>query len=122
MEKISSLVKTSQVTTETDSQRLHGQVLCPNQNKNLHCPHGWILNIIQADYGRKHQFLCGHGKVKNCTTKSSTTAKVKEICDGKRVCHIDAKEGRFEDACPGVIKYLHVVYTCIHGVERSNNG
>lgn len=40
------------------------------------------------------------------------------MCEGRRVCYVDTKEGRFLDACPGEIKYLHVVYKCVRGEDN----
>ena len=81
-----------------------------------------MLKIHHADYGRRHQYLCGMGKNLNCSTKASTTARLVDMCEGSRVCYIDTKEGRFIDACPEEIKYLHVVYKCVKGKEDTNRG
>ena len=118
---------TTQATTPTthattEEARLQGYLLCPNQNVDLVCPSGKILKIHHADYGRMHQYLCGVGKTLNCTTKESTTEKLIEMCERRRVCYLDTKAGRFIDACPEEIKYLHVVYKCVKGEEDTNRG
>ncbi|XP_028406521.1 chymotrypsin-like elastase family member 2A [Dendronephthya gigantea] len=103
-----------------DRARLQGMLLCENQKENLICPDGKVLRIHNSDYGRRHKFICGLGKTKNCSTKISTTAKMKTMCDGRAMCYVDTSDGRFIDACPGEIKYLHVVYRCVKQQQISN--
>ncbi|CAB3987219.1 chymotrypsinogen B-like [Paramuricea clavata] len=113
---------TTQPTTQatTERARLQACLLCPDQNAELVCPSGKVLKIHHADYGRRHQYICGLGRTTSCSTKQATKAKLIEICEGRRVCYVDTKEGRFIDACPGEIKYLHVVYKCVRGEENAN--
>lgn len=93
-------------------EQLRGYILCPHQTVLLKCASDETVEIYHADYGRRHGFICGRGRNNNCSTKKSTTARMKRMCKGKSVCPINALAKNYEDACPGVNKYLHVVYRC----------
>ena len=51
----------------------------------------------------------------DCTTELVTTDKVRELCNNKQTCSIDASQGStlFSDPCPNVSKQLKVWYQCV---------
>ncbi|KAH3877601.1 hypothetical protein DPMN_001476 [Dreissena polymorpha] len=95
----------------------HGSVIvCEGSYMYLSCPKGQVLYVHDALYGRLHDFdICPHSSTEpqdtSCVSLTST-AKVRELCNGKKVCHLHASNSIFGDTCYLTYKYLEVQYAC----------
>ncbi|CAD5120030.1 DgyrCDS8611 [Dimorphilus gyrociliatus] len=97
-------------------------VTCEHKVLKLACPAGRKIAVRRAVYGR------GKGDMKVCPQKSlskfqkriaasvcaskKSLSQVRKFCNGKRRCNVLAKNNVFGDPCPGIFKYLRVVYFC----------
>ncbi|XP_078329999.1 L-rhamnose-binding lectin ELEL-1-like [Crassostrea virginica] len=89
--------------------------LCEDGKMMLRCPEGRI-NIRSANYGRSETGTCPlQGKDQNTDCDLATAGrKVRELCQGKKKCHLQATNALFgNDPCAGTYKYLVVRYQCI---------
>lgn len=79
------------------------------QSHAIHCNNGKEINIISANYGRlTGGHVCpGSIKTTNCGAAGSLT-KVRNACQGKQECVLQATNNRFGDPCRGTKKYLEV--------------
>ncbi|KAL9950501.1 hypothetical protein ACROYT_G043008 [Oculina patagonica] len=86
--------------------------VCENHSHAIHC-HTGTINIISANYGRLDGgHICpGAIYTTNCGAAWSFS-KVKNDCQGKRHCYLQATNSRFGDPCWGTLKYLEVRYKC----------
>ena len=65
----------------------------------------WILRFIKT--------LDKYHTAGDCTSRSSTTEKCRELCQGKQKCVLNANYNVFSDPCPYVIKQLRIWYQCV---------
>lgn len=110
------------ITYSSFKEKLRGYILCSNQTIHMKCANDEMIRIINADYGRQHRFICGTGNNVECSSKRTTTAKMKELCENRTRCWAQAVQENFEDACPGENKYLHTVYKCVKKKENLYGG
>jgi len=80
---------------------------------HLQCGPSNVLEIHGADYGGDAAFICGNGQGSDqaCSLVDKTQT-VKLRCDNKPICTIVALSSIFGEICPGLIKYLNVMYAC----------
>merc|ERR1711962_786819 len=87
---------------------------CERQNLDISCEAGKVLRIVWATYGRLDG-RTNRGKQgiheRNCRASKSLEV-VKNRCQSKRSCFINAGNSVFGDPCYGVKKYLEVHYQC----------
>ena len=116
----------SHSTTESSSNDVNTDILCedngaPYNNEfflKLECTrNNKVVNIVSADYGRTDMYECGdqssHANVDtSCTSEESTTQIVKELCQDKRSCFLEAVNSLYGNPCGGTYKYLEVQWTC----------
>ncbi|XP_077978165.1 uncharacterized protein LOC144433688 [Glandiceps talaboti] len=88
------------------------QLVCEHRELSLECEAGQI-QIISANYGRDNPETCLHPSIRTteCGAENSLSI-VKDLCDGKESCSVDASNGVFGDPCVGTFKYLDVTYYC----------
>jgi len=80
---------------------------------HLQCGPPNILEIHGADYGGDAAFICGNGQGSDeACALIDKTQTVKSRCDNKQMCTIVALSSIFGDPCPGLNKYLNVMYAC----------
>ncbi|XP_035512195.1 rhamnose-binding lectin-like [Morone saxatilis] len=89
--------------------------------QRLSCESGVIV-VQKALYGRLNRETCSEGRPHNqlhntqCAQKG-TVDVLKKICDGKKVCEINAQVVRTSDPCGGIYKYLETSYACFPAVS-----
>ena len=85
---------------------------------NLKCSNSTHkLTVKWANYGRTSQTRCKQGHHKNATAKtncgaSNSLKKVKDACNGRNSCSVQADNNTFGEPCHGTYKYLEVKYVC----------
>lgn len=79
---------------------------------HLDCKSPDVLEIHRAEYGAAAD-ICQNGPELNqsCTVVDRTQT-VKSRCDNQPLCSIVAWSCIFGDPCPGLHKYLNVIYAC----------
>lgn len=99
--------------------------MCEHKTLNLACPHGKVLQIKSAKYGRDRGDMrtCYSSHLKdhfirimfhNCHAGSSN-GKTMSFCNDDRKCSVLAENRIFGDPCKYVYKYLRVHYDCVSG-------
>jgi len=90
--------------------------VCSHQSLHLTCTAGTVLVLEDANYGRLAETACGETRplLRPCRL-ASTLAKLQVKCFGREECEVGALSDLFTDPCPGVSKYLDVVYECVKG-------
>ena len=96
-----------------DIRTIRTSYVCENGVMRLRCDQPNILEIHGADYGGAAAFICGNGEGSDepCALVDKTQI-VKSRCDNKPTCTITALGSIFGDPCPGLNKYLNVMYAC----------
>ncbi|KAM9822159.1 secretory phospholipase A2 receptor-like isoform 2-T2 [Syngnathus typhle] len=86
------------------------ELLCQDDRKSLGCPNERVIRIRSAFHGRKRSDVCpsGGGSRDDCRVQGALQY-FRGLCDNYQICPIDLTD---TDSCPGVSKYLHVVYSC----------
>ena len=88
----------------------HFRRVCEGHRVTIVCSAGRELRIHYASYGRHEQRICApSGRDTNtwCYTDRSLTV-VRNMCQGKRTCTVQASNSNFGDPCVGTVKYLDV--------------
>ncbi|XP_019639913.1 PREDICTED: L-rhamnose-binding lectin CSL1-like, partial [Branchiostoma belcheri] len=95
------------------STRLSSRV-CEDETMSLSCNYGLEIQVHYAMYGRKNGSTCKKGWLltHDCAS-SNSLSKVREYCQGRRTCSIQASNSVFGEPCFGTAKYLEATYTCI---------
>ena len=90
-------------------------VICEDSGtEQIKCDDGGTIAILSANFGRLDWTTCPHRKIKtNDCRANSSLDKVKEICQHKESCELQATRSFFGgDPCPETYKYLLVEYKC----------
>ena len=86
----------------------HEKYICETETSTVSCNETACstLNIIYANYGRTSIKKCKHikGNSTDCRSASSTTM-VRETCQQKVICTLEANNSIFGDPCSSVAKY-----------------
>jgi len=85
--------------------------------KELQCPVGHVIRVIDAFYGRKSTTICSERDVTDCSAVGSRQI-IETLCNGYQSCRIDPRNTIFTDPCRGVRKYVEVTYQCVQGRDR----
>nr|XP_058943208.1 uncharacterized protein LOC131771431 isoform X2 [Pocillopora verrucosa]XP_058943209.1 uncharacterized protein LOC131771431 isoform X2 [Pocillopora verrucosa] len=88
--------------------------ICEGRSQQISCPAPKEIDIMSANYGRlTGRHLCpGPVKTTNCGAAGSIDI-VRNKCQGKQSCFLQATNGQFGDPCVGTRKYLEVKYECV---------
>nr|XP_014280986.1 rhamnose-binding lectin-like [Halyomorpha halys] len=88
---------------------------CENGNMEIVCKNSSVINVVRAEYGRGHPFVCNNSprpmKPKGCSSPNEI-AIIYGRCQGKSRCVIPATNEVFGDPCRGTSKYLELDYFC----------
>ncbi|XP_068506315.1 lymphocyte antigen 75-like isoform X5 [Syngnathus scovelli] len=89
------------------------ELLCQDDWKSLECPDERVIRIRSAFHGRKRSDVCpsGGGSRDDCRVEGALR-RFRGLCDNYQTCPIYPIYLTDTDSCPGVSKYLHVVYSC----------
>ena len=92
--------------------------ICKGQTGTLNCSTGSdTIDILDADFGRYDLTTCGNSSTNpHCGTATAWNFIV-DKCQSRKTCSIIHDESTDKllgtpDPCPGVIKYIQVVYQC----------
>ena len=71
------------------------------------------IHIISAVYGRTDRETCPFGPIKTlqCLDDNSLSI-IRDLCENKKSCHVNASNGLYGDPCRGTYKYLNVTFQC----------
>lgn len=88
---------------------LRKERVCEGHKETIQCPVKQKIHVEYASYGRmKNGHFCGAIVFNtNCHADNSLN-KVRENCEDKRNCLLEANNGIFGDPCWGTQKYLEV--------------
>ncbi|XP_061145851.1 C-type mannose receptor 2-like [Syngnathus typhle] len=89
------------------------KLLCQDDWKSLGCPDERVIRIRSAFHGRRRSDVCpsGGGSRDDCRVEGALR-HFRGLCDNYQICPIYPTYLTDTDSCPGVSKYLHVVYSC----------
>lgn len=84
--------------------------------ENVTCPEDQTIKVVDANYGRKDKWTCGDKLAENDRCLSSkSTDMVKEKCEGKNFCELEAANEVYGNPCGQTHKYLEVNFHCQAG-------
>ncbi|XP_033761958.1 D-galactoside-specific lectin-like [Pecten maximus] len=88
-------------------------LLCEGDQGRIECGPNEVIFIYSAFYGRINKNICDNGEIytDKCLA-SHVTQKVKDICDRRSFCRINAVSEIYGDPCPGTYKYFRVRFVC----------
>ena len=94
---------------KTKQRGLEKVRVCEGDQQSIQCPGISKIHIEFANYGRlKGGHVCGFFLLtKDCKAANSILI-VKEDCQGKQSCELEANNGKFGDPCLLTQKYLEV--------------
>ncbi|XP_061134400.1 C-type mannose receptor 2-like [Syngnathus typhle] len=87
---------------------------CQDDWKSLECPDERVIRVRSAFHGRKRSDVCpsgGSGSRDDCRVEGALRY-FRGLCDNYQTCPIYPIYLTDTDSCPGVSKYLRVVYSC----------
>ncbi|XP_037114910.1 uncharacterized protein LOC119127193 [Syngnathus acus] len=89
------------------------KLLCQDDWKSLDCPDERVIRIRSAFHGRERGDVCpsGGGSRDDCRVEGALR-HFRGLCDNYQICPIYPISLTDTDSCPGVSKYLRVVYSC----------
>ncbi|XP_060086152.1 D-galactoside-specific lectin-like [Ylistrum balloti] len=88
-------------------------LLCEGDHGRIECGPNEVIYIYSAFYGRINKKICDYGEINTDKCRaSSVTQKVKDTCDKRSFCIINAVSDIFGDPCPGTYKYFRVRFVC----------
>jgi len=87
--------------------------ICERSSGSIHCPYGTSIDILSANYGRTTgRHICPDpARDTNCRASGSLST-VREKCQGRSYCYLEATNSVFGDPCRGTKKYLELRYKC----------
>ena len=102
--------------------RVRSSLTCQGASLDISCKDGQqALIIYKASYGRSRLGVCPYknkqGVPENDTDDSSlcervVTDNIKDLCGWHKRCNITVNSEALGEVCPGVYKYLTVLYSC----------
>lgn len=102
--------------------RVRSSVTCHGASLDISCKDGQqALIIYKASYGRSRLGVCPYknkqGVPENDTDDFSlcereVTDNIKDLCGWHKRCNITVNSEALGEVCPGVYKYLTVLYSC----------
>ncbi|XP_061146123.1 macrophage mannose receptor 1-like [Syngnathus typhle] len=89
------------------------ELVCQDNWNSLECPDERVIRIRSAFHGRRRGDVCpsGGGSRDECRVEGALR-RFRELCDNYQICPIYPIYFTDTDSCPGVSKYLRVVYSC----------
>ncbi|XP_076120662.1 L-rhamnose-binding lectin CSL2-like [Alosa pseudoharengus] len=77
-----------------------------------------VIHIHDANYGRTDETTCSAGRpahqLSNTNCYAPTTLPIiRESCEGRSTCAVQASHHIFTDPCFGIYKYLQISYSCV---------
>ncbi|KAM9834692.1 secretory phospholipase A2 receptor-like isoform 2-T2 [Syngnathus typhle] len=87
------------------------EFVCQDDSRLLKCSDERVIRVQTAFHGRRRSDICpsgGAGSHDRCRMKGALS-HFRALCDKHQLCPIHPTG---TDPCPGVSKYLHIVYSC----------
>ena len=71
------------------------------------------IHIISAVYGRTDEATCpsDHINTLQCLDDKALSI-IRQRCENKKSCHVNANNDLYGDPCQGTYKYLNVTFQC----------
>ncbi|KAM4571416.1 L-rhamnose-binding lectin CSL2-like [Fundulus diaphanus] len=93
----------------------------PDNVQRLSCETG-VITVESVLYGRLNRETCSEGRPENQLSNTSCSQQgaletLKAICNGRKVCEVNAKLFRTSDPCYGIYKYVDTTYSCFPAVH-----
>eukprot|EP00794_Sanderia_malayensis_P015694 gene15694-17277_t len=87
--------------------------ICENRYSFQSCASkGGLIYVRSAFFGRKSRQPCANGDTSNVQCSVDATKFVKHSCHGQSWCYAGGNSASLSDPCPGISKYLEIVYEC----------
>lgn len=87
-------------------------IICEDQSRVLACPVGRTIKILDTNYGRRHESICGFSTNTDCHDGGVSMPIIEDACNDKRACFLEANNAAWDDTCSGTYKYLEIDYEC----------
>ncbi|XP_062391413.1 rhamnose-binding lectin-like isoform X2 [Sardina pilchardus] len=99
---------------------------CEGQPSRLECG-SKVIQIQAANYGRTDGTTCADGlspsQVNNTNCRSEDTLfEMRELCQGKSSCVVNAANAELSNPCPATHKYLNISYSCTSFSKQTCEG
>ncbi|XP_048581467.1 adhesion G protein-coupled receptor L3 isoform X2 [Nematostella vectensis] len=95
------------------------KIICENENAQLSCLEGFVIDVEWALYGRSSVSQpCPHDKAETICIKKDTVhetlRRIRDLCQGNNSCSFVANTNTVlgNDPCPGIYKFLELRYVC----------
>ncbi|CAG2190314.1 unnamed protein product [Mytilus edulis] len=86
--------------------------ICENQFLTIRCPIGYIIRIIEANFGRQGSTHCRGRHADQLCYTAWTIQELGSHCYWRQKCTVFASTKIFGDPCTDVDKYLSLSYQC----------
>ncbi|CAK8695362.1 unnamed protein product [Clavelina lepadiformis] len=80
--------------------------------ERVQCPDHYVIEVIDAFYGRQEKDRCGWNANDQCRAENSLSI-IKQNCQYENSCLLKAHNSVFGDPCRGVVKYIKLDYQCV---------
>ena len=98
--------------------------VCDNVLKEIQCPVGENIHVLQGFYGKWRNHDCKGEKVDpdnlpTCRQKQSETLGiVRDLCHGKNTCSLVADKSVYGEPCPDNKAYLYMTFFCMRNGQK----
>ncbi|XP_042563100.1 rhamnose-binding lectin-like, partial [Clupea harengus] len=84
-----------------------------------------VIHIHKANYGRTDKTTCSSGRPANQLSNTNCYAPttlpiIRDRCEGKTTCAVQASHLIFSDPCGGIYKYLDISYSCVPPISHTS--
>lgn len=124
-----SVIAQQPATIPSQRTRYKTMYACEDRQLTMDCDYGYKINLIRANFGRFSIATCNEQGTLDLSTdciSPSTHRIMKERCENKQKCSVNATVSIFGDRCPKTRKYLEVHFQCLQDpnsvVERVSLG
>ncbi|VDI02587.1 Hypothetical predicted protein [Mytilus galloprovincialis] len=94
------------------SDQTYHAYICENQFLTIRCPIGYIIRIIEANFGRQGSTHCRGRHADQLCYTAWTIQELGSHCYWRQKCTVFASTKIFGDPCTDVDKYLSLSYQC----------
>lgn len=102
-------------TNTNNRARYRTMYACEDRQLIIDCEYGYTINLIRANFGRFSITQCneqGHLDLSTDCMSPITFRVMRDRCQDKQKCSVNATSSIFGDRCPRTRKYLEVHFLC----------
>ncbi|XP_078485663.1 L-rhamnose-binding lectin CSL3-like [Ciona intestinalis] len=87
--------------------------ICEGGHTTVSCSTGYVIDILEAFYGRNNQYICPSEHILTTFCRASTSETlIRGKCQGRNSCSLLASNSVFGDPCRRTFKYIYLEYQC----------